>query len=166
MQLLSYLVYEDSYKFHIFILKHIYIYMALCIYWILHAYCILYICTIATCQFPYRFFYMYMYVVYLQHFLNKYVDDAITGRHTHRMSTTEDDNPPSPMDSIDIFALSSQSSSTGSPASRQRETGLRFPMTPPSNPHTPASPSAARMSGVGQVSHRHVDVVLILLDKP
>lgn len=84
-----------------------------------------------------------------QHFLNKYVDDAITGRHTHRMSTTEDDNPPSPMDSIDIFSLSSQTPSTGSPASRQRgETGLRFPMTPPSNPHTPASPSAARMSGV------------------
>lgn len=84
-----------------------------------------------------------------KHFLNKYVDDAITGRHTHRMSTTEDDNPPSPMDSIDIFSLSSQTPSTGSPASRQRgETGLRFPMTPPSNPHTPASPSAARMSGV------------------
>ncbi|XP_062570330.1 mediator of RNA polymerase II transcription subunit 14-like isoform X3 [Saccostrea cucullata] len=83
-----------------------------------------------------------------KHFLNKYVDDAITGRHTHRMSTTEDDNPPSPMDSIDIFSLSSQPPSTGSPASRQRETGLRFPMTPPSNPHTPASPSAARISGV------------------
>lgn len=91
-------------------------------------------------------------VVVFQHFLNKYVDDTITGRHTHRMSTTEDDNPPSPMDSIDIFSLSSQPPSTGSPASRQRETGLRFPMTPPSNPHTPASPSAARMSGVSILS--------------
>lgn len=101
-----------------------------------------------------------------QHFLNKYVDDAITGRHTHRMSTTEDDNPPSPMDSIDIFSLSSQPPSTGSPASRQRgETGLRFPMTPPSNPHTPASPSAARMSGVSVFSLRHFLVCVLKMCK-
>jgi mediator of RNA polymerase II transcription subunit 14 len=65
------------------------------------------------------------------------------------MSTTEDDNPPSPivMDAVDVFSISQQPS-IGSPASRRQDSGLRFPspMTPPSNPHTPASP--ARMQGV------------------
>ncbi|XP_060079924.1 mediator of RNA polymerase II transcription subunit 14-like [Ylistrum balloti] len=88
----------------------------------------------------------------LKAFLNMYVDDAIIGRHNRRMSTTEDDSPSSPvgMDTMDMFGLSS-GPSMGSPASRQRQDGgLRFPspMTPPSNPHTPASPSAARMSGI------------------
>ncbi|KAK3096722.1 hypothetical protein FSP39_002661 [Pinctada imbricata] len=87
----------------------------------------------------------------LKAFLNMYVDDSITGRHTHRMSATEDDNPPSPvlMDSVDVFNMS-QPPSMGSPVSRRQDASIRFssPMTPPSNPHTPASPSTVRMSGV------------------
>lgn len=85
----------------------------------------------------------------LKAFLNTFVDDAVSGRHMRRISTTEDDNPPSPVgiDSMDVFNMS-QPPSMGSPASRRQDGGLRFPspMTPPSNPHTPASPSAARMS--------------------
>lgn len=86
---------------------------------------------------------------YFQAFLTMHVDDSVTGLHMRRISTAEDDNPPSPigMDAVDVFSMSQQPS-IGSPASRRGDGGLRFPspMTPPSNPHTPASP--ARMPGV------------------
>lgn len=82
-------------------------------------------------------------------FLTMHVDDSVTGLHMRRISTAEDDNPPSPigMDAVDVFSMSQQPS-IGSPASRRGDGGLRFPspMTPPSNPHTPASP--ARMPGI------------------
>ncbi|XP_041355183.1 mediator of RNA polymerase II transcription subunit 14-like isoform X2 [Gigantopelta aegis] len=89
----------------------------------------------------------------LRAFLEMYVDEKVTQSHGRRRSTTQDDNPPSPidMDSMDIF-MSQTTPTMGSPASRQRQDpgigGLRFhsnPMTPPSNPHTPASPGASRM---------------------
>ncbi|KAL5011139.1 hypothetical protein ScPMuIL_013444 [Solemya velum] len=82
----------------------------------------------------------------LKAFLNIFVDDAVTFGHTRRRSTTEDDNPPSPVDNLDIFTLSQSSGS--SPTSRRQDGGLRFhsPMTPPSNPNTPASPSTSRIS--------------------
>ncbi|ESO84116.1 hypothetical protein LOTGIDRAFT_211073 [Lottia gigantea] len=87
----------------------------------------------------------------LKTFLNMFVDDAALGGRSRRRSTTEDDNPPSPMDTVDIFSQPN----TGSPATRPPKQDLtsnfRFqnPMTPPSNPHTPASPGAARMpSGI------------------
>ncbi|KAL3884058.1 hypothetical protein ACJMK2_030281 [Sinanodonta woodiana] len=87
-------------------------------------------------------------------FLNMYVDDASTGPHPRRRSNTEDDNPPSPvgMDTMEVFSIT-QSHSGGSPQSRVRQDqgGPRFhgPMTPPSNPHTPASPGASRMTSAG-----------------
>ncbi|XP_050393117.1 mediator of RNA polymerase II transcription subunit 14 [Patella vulgata] len=83
----------------------------------------------------------------LKAFLNMFVDETAIGGRSRRRSTTEDDNPPSPMDTMDIFSHPS----TGSPATRPPKQDLasnfRFqnPMTPPSNPHTPASPGAARM---------------------
>ncbi|GAB1598926.1 mediator of RNA polymerase II transcription subunit 14-like [Argonauta hians] len=85
----------------------------------------------------------------LKAFLNMFVDETVTGNHPRRRSTTEDDHPMSPivMDSFDSFLP--QNPSVGSPASRPRQDGnLRFqnPMTPPSNPHTPASPSTSRIS--------------------
>lgn len=78
-----------------------------------------------------------------------HVDDSVAGVHNRRISNAEDDNPPSPIgiDAVDVFSMSQPS--IGSPASRRQDSaGLRFPspMTPPSNPHTPASP--ARMPGV------------------
>lgn len=86
-----------------------------------------------------------------QAFLNLYVDDNVC-LPSRRRSTTEDDNPPSPigMDTMDTFL--SQQPSVGSPSTRKTD-GLRFPgpMTPPSvqsNPHTPGSPST-RLSQVG-----------------
>ncbi|KAK7108033.1 mediator of RNA polymerase II transcription subunit 14-like isoform X2 [Littorina saxatilis] len=86
----------------------------------------------------------------LKTFLSMFVDEMVTAGHARRRSTTEDDNPPSPirMD-MDMF-ISQQPSMLGSPAAggRQRGDGFRFhnnPMTPPSNPHTPASPGASRM---------------------
>ena len=81
--------------------------------------------------------------------MNLYVDESVC-LPSRRRSTTEDDNPPSPvgMDTMDTF-MSQQPG--GSPASRKTD-GLRFPgpMTPPSNisnPHTPGSPST-RLSQV------------------
>lgn len=86
----------------------------------------------------------------LQAFLSMYVDDSVTGSNVRRRSTTEDDNPPSPVDTMDVFNLSQQNpTGSGSPGSRGRDGGgARFhsPMTSP-NPHTPASPGP-RMSGV------------------
>lgn len=74
-----------------------------------------------------------------------YVDETVLASYSRRRSTTEDDNPPSPigMDSLDMF-MSQQPS--GSPASRRQDLRFTNPMTPPSNPHTPASPSTARVS--------------------
>ena len=80
-----------------------------------------------------------------------YIDDSVTGGNVRRRSATEDDNPPSPVDTMDVFNLSQQNpAGSGSPGSRARQDGggARFhsPMTSP-NPHTPASPGP-RMSGV------------------
>lgn len=79
----------------------------------------------------------------LKSFLNLFVDDTVLASQTRRRSATEDDNPPSPigMDTADSF-LTGQGG-IGSPAARR----YHNPMTPPSNPHTPASPST-RMTGV------------------
>lgn len=52
-----------------------------------------------------------------------FVDDSVTGSNVHRRSTTEDDNPPSPMvnlDNMDVFNISQSHQSTGSPGSRAR----------------------------------------------
>lgn len=80
-----------------------------------------------------------------------FVDETVTGNHPRRRSTTDEDHSLSPVgiDPMDIFLP--QNPSVGSPASRPRQdSNLRFPnpMTPPSNPHTPASPSASRISSV------------------
>ena len=49
-----------------------------------------------------------------------FVDDTVGG-NVHRRSTTEDDNPPSPvnLDNMDVFNMSSLQP-TGSPSSRAR----------------------------------------------
>ncbi|XP_076466284.1 mediator of RNA polymerase II transcription subunit 14-like isoform X3 [Babylonia areolata] len=89
----------------------------------------------------------------LKSFLSMFVDENVTSGHARRRSTTEDDNPPSPMGmDMDMF-MSQQQPMLGSPAAggRQRGDGFRFhnkPMTPPSNPLTPASPGPSRMSGI------------------
>ncbi|BFZ09810.1 hypothetical protein BsWGS_12849 [Bradybaena similaris] len=91
----------------------------------------------------------------LKTFLSMFVDEGVTMGLGRRQSTTADDNPPSPLgiDPSEMFL--SQQPSTGSPAPRQSQTqaradSFRFhsPMTPPSNPHTPASPGSARLPGV------------------
>uniref|UniRef100_A0A146LY05 Mediator of RNA polymerase II transcription subunit 14 n=4 Tax=Lygus hesperus TaxID=30085 RepID=A0A146LY05_LYGHE len=88
---------------------------------------------------------------FLKSFLSKYVDESVMYR---RRSQSEDDNPPSPvtLDSGDTPTgggfLGRGSGGPGSPArtpgSQDPPWGgaLRFqaPHTPPSNPHTPASP--------------------------
>nr|XP_024219259.1 mediator of RNA polymerase II transcription subunit 14 [Halyomorpha halys] len=81
----------------------------------------------------------------LKAFLSKYVDETVVYR---RRSQSEDDNPPSPV------ALESGEGGgflgvVRGPQSPARESsGLRFhpPLTPPSNPHTPASPHTANIS--------------------
>lgn len=89
----------------------------------------------------------------LKAFLSMFVDDKASMGHTRRRSTAEDDNPPSPI-GMDMDAFMSQQPQTmlGSPAAGSRRQdpsgGFRFhnnPMTPPSNPHTPASPGASRI---------------------
>ncbi|XP_064603828.1 mediator of RNA polymerase II transcription subunit 14-like [Liolophura sinensis] len=87
----------------------------------------------------------------LKAFLNMYVDETVLASYSRRRSANEDDNPPSPigMDSLDMF-MSQQPS--GSPASRRQDLRFTNPMTPPSNPHTPASPSTARVSAGGYPS--------------
>ncbi|BES92650.1 U1 small nuclear ribonucleoprotein C [Nesidiocoris tenuis] len=94
---------------------------------------------------------------FLKSFLGKYVDESVMYR---RRSQSEDDNPPSPvaMDTGDPVGtptgggfLGRGSGGPGSPArtpgSQEPPWGgaLRFPAphTPPSNPHTPASPHTA-----------------------
>ena len=83
-----------------------------------------------------------------------YVDDSVMSAVTKHRSTTEDDHPPSPeMDPLDFM---SQQHMAGSPAGGRARTqqtdGFRFhgPMTPPSNPQTPASPSTQRLTQVGK----------------
>ncbi|XP_071034254.1 mediator of RNA polymerase II transcription subunit 14 isoform X1 [Parasteatoda tepidariorum] len=96
-------------------------------------------------------------------FLSKFVDETAT--QARRRSQTEDENPLSPvptLDSMDSGFLSvSGQVKPGSPAQcRSQESvssttgsGLRFhlPMTPPSgsNPHTPASPHTSVLSQQG-----------------
>lgn len=56
-----------------------------------------------------------------QAFLGMFVDDSVTGGNVRRRSTTEDDNPPSPvLDNIDVFNIAPSHQSTGSPGQRQR----------------------------------------------
>ncbi|XP_013410599.1 mediator of RNA polymerase II transcription subunit 14 [Lingula anatina] len=90
----------------------------------------------------------------LKTFLNHFVEEGVPSGMSRRRSTTEDDNPPSPvgMDSMETFM--NQPQQIGSPVKKQdggSGGGLRFPgpMTPPSNPHTPASPSGARLGQSG-----------------
>ena len=91
-------------------------------------------------------------------FLNMYVDDSVMSSHSCRRSVSEDDNPPSPvgMDTLDSFMTGHQAAglSAGGSSRVQKQDGLCFhsPMTPPSNPHTPASPSTSRISQVGSLS--------------
>nr|XP_015839661.1 PREDICTED: mediator of RNA polymerase II transcription subunit 14 [Tribolium castaneum] len=80
----------------------------------------------------------------LKAFLSKYVDETAVFR---RRSQSEDDNPPSPVSMEVEGGASAGGGFLGhhrgpqSPAGT-REPGLRFhpPLTPGSNPHTPASP--------------------------
>lgn len=99
-----------------------------------------------------------------QAFLSKFVDETAT--QNRRRSQTEDENPLSPVPTLDAldsgFLGSSGQLKPGSPAQcRSQESvsstsgpgsGLRFhlPMTPPSgsNPHTPASPHTSVLSQV------------------
>lgn len=102
--------------------------------------------------------------LYFQAFLSKFVDESAT--QARRRSQTEDENPLSPIPTLDSlesgFMSGAGSVKPGSPAQcRSQEsvsstsgpgTGLRFhlPMTPPSgsNPHTPASPHTSVLSQV------------------
>ena len=92
-----------------------------------------------------------------------FVDEGVRLGIGRRQSSAADDNPPSPlgMDPSEMFL--SQQTQQGSPAPsasrggqqgsgsqqqrQQQDGGFRFhsPMTPPSNPHTPASPGSARL---------------------
>ena len=94
-----------------------------------------------------------MFLPSFKAFLNMYVDEtASTGHARGYQSTTEDDNPPSPMavDTLDSLLSQPLSNSPVIPRGKQDGGGLRFqnPMTPPSNPHTPASPSTQRHAQV------------------
>lgn len=85
----------------------------------------------------------------LKSFLSKFVDDS--GTQCRRRSQSEDDNPPSPISTIDpLDSFMSTHVKPSSPAQRAQETALRFhhPLTPPpgSNPHTPASPHMGVLS--------------------
>ncbi|CAL1548877.1 unnamed protein product, partial [Lymnaea stagnalis] len=87
----------------------------------------------------------------LKSFLSMFVDEGVTMGLGRRQSATADDNPPSPL-GIDPSEMFSSQQSTGSPIPRStqaqtRQDNFRFhsPMTPPSNPHTPASPGSARL---------------------
>lgn len=99
----------------------------------------------------------------LRAFLSKFVDESAC--QLRRRSQSEDDNPPSPiptLDSMDSFLGSASALKPSSPAQRGGSCaaggpqdpsgasagGLRFhhPMTPPSNPHTPASPHPSVLS--------------------
>ncbi|XP_064456763.1 mediator of RNA polymerase II transcription subunit 14-like isoform X2 [Ornithodoros turicata] len=89
----------------------------------------------------------------LRAFLSKFVDESAC--QLRRRSQSEDDNPPSPiptLDSMESFLSSGSALKPSSPAQRPQDPagagGLRFhhPMTPPSNPHTPASPHPSVLS--------------------
>lgn len=96
----------------------------------------------------------------LKTFLNLFVDE--TSKQAQRRSTTEDDHPPSPMgmDTMDSFMAQAQTGRMGGSPSTLR--GIKQdvsklhnnPMTPPSNPNTPASPR------IGQVESSQVAPVL------
>ncbi|KAL4233347.1 Mediator of RNA polymerase II transcription subunit 14 [Mactra antiquata] len=65
-------------------------------------------------------------------FLSMFVDESVTGSNVHRRSTTEDDNPPSPIvpiDNMDVFSMSQSHQSTGSPGSRTRTDVAPSPST-------------------------------------
>ncbi|XP_070537690.1 mediator of RNA polymerase II transcription subunit 14-like isoform X2 [Ptychodera flava] len=77
----------------------------------------------------------------LKSFLTLFVDDSVT--HPRRRSISEDDDPPSPIRLDTIETIMTQVS-TASPISRAG--GFAHPMTPPSNPATPASPHGSVVS--------------------
>ena len=99
--------------------------------------------------------------------MSKFVDETAT--QNRRRSQTEDENPLSPVPTLDAldsgFLGTSGQLKPGSPAQvRSQESvsstsgpgsGLRFhlPMTPPSgsNPHTPASPHTSVLSQVKKI---------------
>ncbi|XP_065205637.1 mediator of RNA polymerase II transcription subunit 14 [Planococcus citri] len=84
----------------------------------------------------------------LKAFLSKYEDQTLVLR---RRSQLEDDDPPSPIRADSVDSPTSFLSHHRGPQSpiQRGEGGLRFhpPMTPPSNPHTPASPHTGNMQG-------------------
>lgn len=95
----------------------------------------------------------------LKTFLSKYADESAMLR---RRSQSEDDNPPSPvvMETLDgarggPSPFHPQSPAPGRGGGGSDPGGLRFhhaPMTPPSNPHTPASPHPGMSQGPHQSS--------------
>ncbi|KAL1425420.1 hypothetical protein MTO96_019215 [Rhipicephalus appendiculatus] len=103
----------------------------------------------------------------LRAFLSKFVDESAC--QLRRRSQSEDDNPPSPiptLEGMDSFlgpglrpnspAQRGQDSSSAAAAAVAAATGgLRFhhPMTPPSNPHTPASPHPSVLSQAQSPGH-------------
>lgn len=103
----------------------------------------------------------------LRAFLSKFVDESAC--QLRRRSQSEDDNPPSPiptLEGMDSFlgpglrpnspAQRGQDSASAAAAAVAAATGgLRFhhPMTPPSNPHTPASPHPSVLSQAQSPGH-------------
>ena len=93
----------------------------------------------------------------LRAFLAHFTDDAASIQ-ARRRSTIEDDNPPSPLGmDMETFMASQQNTASPGAASQSRSSKshdgtLRFqnPLTPSSNPCTPASPATSR--GSNQVS--------------
>ncbi|EEC20233.1 conserved hypothetical protein [Ixodes scapularis] len=98
----------------------------------------------------------------LRAFLSKFVDESAC--QLRRRSQSEDDNPPSPIPTLEgMDSFLGPGLRPLSPAQRPQDAsaaaaaavaaaagGLRFhhPMTPPSNPHTPASPHPSVLSQV------------------
>ncbi|KAM7302775.1 mediator of RNA polymerase II transcription subunit 14 isoform X1 [Ixodes scapularis] len=96
----------------------------------------------------------------LRAFLSKFVDESAC--QLRRRSQSEDDNPPSPIPTLEgMDSFLGPGLRPLSPAQRPQDAsaaaaaavaaaagGLRFhhPMTPPSNPHTPASPHPSVLS--------------------
>ncbi|RUS87452.1 hypothetical protein EGW08_004768 [Elysia chlorotica] len=97
----------------------------------------------------------------LKAFLSMFVDEGVCLGIGRRQSSAADDNPPSPLgvDPSEMFLSQQPQQGSPAPASarggqqgsgtqrQQQDGGFRFhsPMTPPSNPHTPASPGSARL---------------------
>ncbi|WAR07451.1 MED14-like protein [Mya arenaria] len=91
----------------------------------------------------------------LKAFLGMFVDESVTGGNLRRRSTTEDDNPPSPigMDNMDVFSIPASHQATGSPGARQRADGIA--PSPSTYIGTP-SPGALLATGSPGNPHLHV----------